>query len=138
MLQNAYFIAKINADTAENEQHFAENLPKTIDADLEGHDRRWVRGRAGEGEQIFQRAAAAVDALAANWYAWRGASILLVVRRRSEDWVLRGTHLTLFSGPAQIGFWSADLQKKMKTQKNLQARLRIVQRSATYSARSSA
>ena len=29
MLQNAYFVAKIGADTAENEQHFAEILPKT-------------------------------------------------------------------------------------------------------------
>ena len=29
MLQNAYFLAKIGADTAENEQHFAEILPKT-------------------------------------------------------------------------------------------------------------
>ena len=29
MLQNAYLLAKIGADTAENEQHFAENLPKT-------------------------------------------------------------------------------------------------------------
>ena len=28
MLQNVYFLAKIGADTAENEQHFAENLPK--------------------------------------------------------------------------------------------------------------
>ena len=30
MLQNAYtyFLAKIGADTAEKEQHFAENLPK--------------------------------------------------------------------------------------------------------------
>ena len=27
MLQNAYFIAKISADTAENEQHFAGILP---------------------------------------------------------------------------------------------------------------
>ena len=27
MLQNAYFRAKIGADTAENEQHFAEILP---------------------------------------------------------------------------------------------------------------
>ena len=27
MLQNAYWIAKIGADTAENEQHFAEMLP---------------------------------------------------------------------------------------------------------------
>ena len=29
MLQNAYFLAKVGADTAENEQHFAEILPKT-------------------------------------------------------------------------------------------------------------
>ena len=29
MLQSAYFLAKIGADTAENEQHFAEILPKT-------------------------------------------------------------------------------------------------------------
>ena len=28
MLSNAYFLAKIGADTAENEQHFAEILPK--------------------------------------------------------------------------------------------------------------
>ena len=28
MLQNAYLLAKIGADTAENEQNFAENLPK--------------------------------------------------------------------------------------------------------------
>ena len=28
MLQNAYLLAKICADTAENEQHFAEHLPK--------------------------------------------------------------------------------------------------------------
>ena len=29
MLRNAYFFAKIGADTAENEQHFAEIVPKT-------------------------------------------------------------------------------------------------------------
>ena len=29
MLQNADFLAKIGPDTAENEQHFAEILPKT-------------------------------------------------------------------------------------------------------------
>ena len=28
MLQNAYFLAKIGVDTAENERNFAENLPK--------------------------------------------------------------------------------------------------------------
>ena len=29
MLQNAYLLAKIGADIVENEQHFAEILPKT-------------------------------------------------------------------------------------------------------------
>ncbi len=28
MLQNAYLVAKIGADTAENERNWAENLPK--------------------------------------------------------------------------------------------------------------
>ena len=32
MLQNAYLLAKIGADTAENEQHFAENVPTTLRA----------------------------------------------------------------------------------------------------------
>ena len=39
MLQNAYLVAKIGADTAENEQHFAEILPT---------DALW-RGRGGYG-----------------------------------------------------------------------------------------
>ena len=29
MLQNAYFLTKIGADTAEHEQHFAEILPSS-------------------------------------------------------------------------------------------------------------
>ena len=33
MLQNAYFLAKVGADTAENEQHFAESLPKIGNCD---------------------------------------------------------------------------------------------------------
>ena len=43
MLQNAYFLAKIGADTAENEQHFAEILPKT--GWMAG---RWMAGRPRE------------------------------------------------------------------------------------------
>ena len=41
MLQNAYFLAKIGADTAENEQHFAEILPigRRV-ADRDGGGRR--------------------------------------------------------------------------------------------------
>ena len=46
MLQNAYFLPKIGADTAENEQHFAEILPKTSNY----HQLPYLRdGDAGEG-----------------------------------------------------------------------------------------
>ena len=38
MLQNAYFLAKIGADTAENEQHFAEISPTDAIAALSGGD----------------------------------------------------------------------------------------------------
>ena len=45
MLQNAYFLAKIGPDTAENEQHFAE-----IFAENEQHfSWRAAHGRAGPG-----------------------------------------------------------------------------------------
>ena len=44
MLQNAYLVAKIGADTAENEQHFAEILP--TDAILGQHALR-VRAQRG-------------------------------------------------------------------------------------------
>ena len=46
MLQNAYFVAKIGADTSENEQHFAEILAT---------DALWRRRRAAP-------AASSVDA----------------------------------------------------------------------------
>ena len=53
MLQNAYFLAKFGADTAENEQHFADILPKIGEAargsqrDLQRSQRLlgWLRGR---------------------------------------------------------------------------------------------
>ena len=49
MLQNAYFLAKIGADTAENEQHFAEILP--IGRRVAGtvHVRGRIRRRLGPG-----------------------------------------------------------------------------------------
>ena len=44
MLQNAYFLAKIGADTAENERNLSESLPigrcKRSDVDLRG----WLQG----------------------------------------------------------------------------------------------
>ena len=59
MLQNAYFLAKIGADTAENEQHFAEILP--TDA-LSRHERRHEVLRAAgpdarDGPEHVRRAA---------------------------------------------------------------------------------
>ena len=38
MLKNAYFLAKIGAETAENERHFAENLPKIANYPTGPHD----------------------------------------------------------------------------------------------------
>ena len=54
MLQNAYFLAKIGADTAENEQHFAEILPKTGNYPTGPPGRRSGR-RPGAGEGAGQR-----------------------------------------------------------------------------------
>ena len=53
MLQNSYFLAKIGADTAENEQHFAEILPTDAEdlAEPRGRERAELRlsrrGRRG-------------------------------------------------------------------------------------------
>ena len=52
MLQNAYFVAKIGDDTAENEQHFAEILP--TDA-LWRLCRRELGGEACEARLPLQR-----------------------------------------------------------------------------------
>ena len=46
MLKNAYLLAKIGADTAENERHFAENLPKIPPACHE------ARGEAGAAAAV--------------------------------------------------------------------------------------
>ena len=62
MLQNAYFLAKIGADTAENEQHFAEicqNLATTLR----------VRPSAGS------RALLVLLALTSAWYLGAGAQL---------------------------------------------------------------
>ena len=57
MLQNAYFLAKIGADTAENEQHFAEILPigRRV-ADRCPLDLREALGlRGGHGRRLLRR-----------------------------------------------------------------------------------
>ena len=50
MLQNAYFLAKIGADTAENEQHFAEFLP--IGRRVADRGPLGSRGRIGPAEFV--------------------------------------------------------------------------------------
>ena len=49
MLQNAYFLEKISADTAENEQHFAEILPRTGRDSLSAAPRGPRRGSRAAG-----------------------------------------------------------------------------------------
>ena len=73
MLQNAYFLAKIGADTAENEHHFAEILTKNGDAVRDavrraaGHlDEAHAKGltleeRGGRQVQLSQRLTHMVD-----------------------------------------------------------------------------
>ena len=58
MLQNAYFLAKIGADTAENEQHVAEILPTDAQPRprrrlaLHRRRRRGPPPRAGAGARL--------------------------------------------------------------------------------------
>ena len=57
MLQNAYFLAKIGADTAENEQHFAEILPTDAlwrlrrSLKLKTRSVPWPRGRRADRDE---------------------------------------------------------------------------------------
>ena len=84
MLQNAYFLAKIGADTAENEQHFAEILstfrdvtsPYLTDRDQSVRDRLHRRqgpgpiqsGAVRRGVRELARAASLHDVSPAkNW-----------------------------------------------------------------------
>ena len=55
MLQNAYFLAKIGADTAEIEQHFAEILPKIGKTTLRAV-RGQPRGPGGAGRHAAKLA----------------------------------------------------------------------------------
>ena len=59
MLQNAYLLAKIGADTAENEQHFAEILP--TDALWRLRTQRAARPRRGLREAQGEAARPAAE-----------------------------------------------------------------------------
>ena len=60
MLKNAYLLAKIGADTAENERNLAEFLPKI------GKRRQEGRGEAARRPQRAAAAAAAAAGLAGD------------------------------------------------------------------------
>ena len=67
MLKNAYLLAKIGADTAENEQHFAEFLPigRRRPPGLRGaaRDGRLLRQHGRELEPVLERDRAAPSRL---------------------------------------------------------------------------
>ena len=69
MLQNAYFLAKIGADTAENEQYFAEILPKTGN-----YPRRRAAARGAAGQTCSARNAYAARFAGLPSEAWKTSS----------------------------------------------------------------
>ena len=62
MLQNAYFLAKIGADTAENGQHFAEICQPTL-SDVSA-------GCASDAEAYLVRSAGCTAACASHAQSW--------------------------------------------------------------------
>ena len=64
MLKNAYLLAKIGADTAENEQHFAEILPIGRRVADRCRDRRGEAPAAAAAEQLPGRARAVGERVA--------------------------------------------------------------------------
>ena len=66
MLQNAYLLAKIGADTAENEQHFAAPDPKADEGGEEGRRRAGLGGQGALPEPGRRARRGRVDATDAN------------------------------------------------------------------------
>ena len=76
MLKNAYFLAKIGADTTENEQHFAEILPIGRRVAAGAADRRGGARRAGD-----PRPARGASAPVPSSCGWRRRSTRATARR---------------------------------------------------------
>ena len=76
MLSNAYLLAKIGADTAENEQHFAEILPKIGN---------YPTGRLG-GLRREDSANARIDGAAGGRWWYAGRCILTLTYFDLEIW----------------------------------------------------
>ena len=85
MLQNAYFLAKIGADTAKNEQHFAEILPI---------GRRVAATRPRRSASDKKELA---EAIPESLYGLSDGALRLLLRRPRES--VRGKPLYTFSNP---------------------------------------
>ena len=73
MLQNAYFLAKIGADTAENEQHFAKILPTDAlptPAEIQRGGAKVIETPTGAVRRYFPDLAEAADCLSCT--SWAG------------------------------------------------------------------
>ena len=81
MLQNAYFLAKIGADTAKNEQHFARHEGPLHPAE-EGGGRRRRRGGA-RGRRRRQRAS--VGKISAKCCSFSAVSAPIFARKYAFD-----------------------------------------------------
>ena len=103
MLQNAYLLAKIGADTAENEQHFAEILPKIGNYPTGARPARALRAapRAAERERPRRAGGAPAPCWPAPGSAQRRPVLVLVpglqIRIRVEFKLHQTTNFFEFS-----------------------------------------
>ena len=105
MLQNAYFLAKIGADTAENEQHVAEILPKTGNylhrrARPPGQARR---GGAAETDSLTRTAGPTVEVVASFWHNF--GKMLLVFGCIGTDFCKKRCVLQNLSKSTRLSSW---------------------------------
>ena len=106
MLQNAYFLAKIGADTAENEEHFAEFLPKIGNYVLSSSPPSLAlpadQSARPRGPQARTQPGAAAAASAgpvaetARRGSWRGDESSQTANRQVDDEVWPGCQTTAF------------------------------------------
>ena len=79
MLSNAYFLANFRFDTAENERHFAENLPKTDDEAAILGSEAALGAEGGHRERVREDVARALAGLRGEALCRRGCVRALIV-----------------------------------------------------------
>ena len=79
MLSNAYLLAKFRFDTAENERHFAENLPKTDDEAAILGSEAALGAEGGHRERVREDVARALAGLRGEALCRRGCVRALIV-----------------------------------------------------------